>query len=258
MPEPMSKNPSQNPSQNPPPNPPPSLPLRLERATVVAGAHALLDGITLDLGPGGPTFILGPNGSGKTLLLRACHGLLPLSSGTLRWGQADRATALRRQAMVFQRPILLRRSAAGNIEHALRIRGLARGESQGRAAAALERVGLGALAHRPARFLSGGEQQRVAIARAWALEPELLLLDEPTANLDPSATLAIEAAIAALDAAGVTLIVASHDLTQARRLARRVIFLHHGRVLEDAPAERFFAHPEAPEARAFVKGELVP
>jgi tungstate transport system ATP-binding protein len=234
-----------------------SLPLHLERVSFAAGGRALLDGITLTLGPGGPTFILGPNGAGKTLLLRACHGLLPLASGTLRWGQAERASALRRQAMVFQRPILLRRSAAGNIEHALRIRGIPRGESRARAAAALARVGLDSLANRPARELSGGEQQRVAIARAWALEPELLLLDEPTANLDPSATQAIEAAIAALDAAGVSLIVASHDLAQARRLARRVIFLHHGRVLEDAAAGRFFAQPQAPEARAFVRGELV-
>jgi tungstate transport system ATP-binding protein len=241
-----------------PHSPPPSLPLRLERAGFAAGGRTLLEGITLELGPGGPTFILGPNGAGKTLLLRACHGLLPLTAGTLRWGQADRAAALKRQAMVFQRPILLRRSAAGNIEHALSIRGVPRSEIPGRAAAALGRVGLAALAHRPARLLSGGEQQRVAIARAWALEPELLLLDEPTANLDPSATQAIEAAISALDAAGMTLLAASHDLAQARRLARRVIFLHHGRVLEDAPAERFFARPQAPEARAFVNGELVP
>jgi len=237
--------------------PPSLLPLRLERVSFAAGGRTLLAGITLTLGAGAPTFILGPNGAGKTLLLRTCHGLLSPTSGTLRWGGVDRATALKRQAMVFQRPILLRRSAAGNIEHALRVRGFPGREIPGRAAAALSRVGLTHLAHRPARVLSGGEQQRVAIARAWALEPELLLLDEPTANLDPSATQAIEEAIAALDAAGVALIVASHDLAQARRLARRIVFLHHGRVLDDAPAESFFAQPQSPEARAFLRGDLL-
>ncbi|MFI5400174.1 MAG: energy-coupling factor ABC transporter ATP-binding protein [SAR324 cluster bacterium] len=241
----------------PEPTPPSLLPLHLERVSFVAGGRTLLAEITLTLGAGVPIFVLGPNGAGKTLLLRTCHGLLSPTSGTLRWGGADRSTALKRQAMVFQRPILLRRSAAGNIEHALRVRGFPGREIPGRAAAALSRVGLEHLAHRPARVLSGGEQQRVAIARAWALEPELLLLDEPTANLDPSATQAIEEAIAALHAAGVALIVASHDLAQARRLARRIVFLHRGRVLDDAPAESFFAQPRSPEARAFLRGDLL-
>jgi tungstate transport system ATP-binding protein len=159
--------------------------------------------------------------------------------------------------MVFQRPVLLRRSAKANIVHALRLRHVPRDEAEDRALAALERVGLAALAHRPARVLSGGEQQRVAIARAWALEPEVLFMDEPTANLDPTATHAIEGAITALNEAGVTLIVTTHDLPQARRLARRIVFLHAGRVLEDGPAERFFAGPTSLEAQAFLRGDLL-
>src|SRR5579862_1984037 len=158
------------------------LPVRLDNVSYALNGRTLLDRITLDLGEGGPTFILGPNGAGKTLLLRTCHGLLAPTSGTIAWGRADRISALRRQAMVFQRPILLRRSVQANIQHALRLRGVPRDEANARALAALERVGLVDFAKRQARLLSGGEQQRVAIARAWALEPDILLLDEPTAN----------------------------------------------------------------------------
>jgi tungstate transport system ATP-binding protein len=239
--------------------PPPGslLPLRLEGVSYSAGGRALLRDISLEVGSGGPTFIVGPNGSGKTLLLRACHGLLEPTAGQVRWGAAAAATALPRQTMVFQRPILLRRSVAGNIEHALRIRRIPRSVIAERVARSLERVGLTDLAQRPARVLSSGEQQRVALARAWALEPEALLLDEPTANLDPNAIQAIERTISAMHAAGVTIIMTTHDLGQVRRLAKRVVFLHDGRVLEDTPADRFFAGPATPQAAAFVRGDLV-
>ena len=233
------------------------LPLRLERVSYAAGGRPLLKEISLEIGAGGPTCILGPTGAGKTLLLRICHGLIEPTAGRVSWGAADWSAALRHQAMVFQRPILLRRSVLGNLEHALHLRGVPRKESARRVAAALQRVGLSELAHRPARVLSGGEQQRVALARAWALEPDVLLLDEPTANLDPNAVQAIERTVAAMYAAGVAIILTTHDLGQARRLAQRIIFLHDGRAVEDAPAERFFAGPSSPQAAAFVRGDLV-
>ncbi len=233
------------------------LPLRLERASYAADGRMLLNEISLEIGAGGPTCILGPNGAGKTTLLRICHGLIEPTAGSVSWGATDWTAARRRQAMVFQRPILLRRSVLGNLEHALRLRHLARAEVSRRVEAALERVGLTELAQRPARRLSGGEQQRVALARAWALEPEVLLLDEPTANLDPNAVQAIERTVAAMHAAGVAIIMTTHDLGQARRLAQRIIFLHDGRAVEDAPAARFFAGPTSPQAAAFVRGDLV-
>jgi tungstate transport system ATP-binding protein len=233
------------------------LPLRLEEVTFRAGGRDLLRGITWTLDTGGPTCILGPNGAGKTLLLLACHGLIELTSGSVRWGSLPQSAAAKRQAMVFQRPVLLRRSVIGNVEHALRLRGVCKADAMHRAAAALNRVGLGDLATRPARVLSGGEQQRVALARAWALEPEVLLLDEPTANLDPHAIHEIERTIAAMHTAGVAILMTTHDLGQARRLAKRIVFLHDGRILEDTSADTFFAGPMTPQAAAFLRGDLI-
>lgn len=152
---------------------------------------------------------------------------------------------------------MLKRSVRGNVEHALRLRGQSGKQIAQRVTDALERVGLADLSRRPARVLSGGEQQRAALARAWALEPEALLLDEPTANLDPNATQAIEHTIAAMHVSGVTILMTTHDLGQARRLAKRILFLHNGRILEDAPADRFFAGPATQQAAAFVRGDLV-
>jgi tungstate transport system ATP-binding protein len=203
---------------------------------------------TLEVGAGPSTIILGANGAGKSVLMRLMHGLLPPSSGAVRW----RGTG--RQAMVFQRPVMLRRSALANVVYALE---LARAPDAGRVAmAALEEVGLAHIAHRPARVLSGGEQQRLALARAWALHPEVLFLDEPTASLDPSATREIESVIRAFDAAGTKIVMATHNLGQARRLGDEVIYLHEGRVLERAPVEQFFTKPATAEAAAFIKGEL--
>ena len=224
------------------------LPLRLENVVYAAAGQAIIDGITLEIGAGPSTIILGANGAGKSVLMRLMHGLLAPSSGSIVWN----ADARRRQAMVFQRPIMLRRSAHANVQYALK---LARQKADS-AMEALREVGLEHLAHRPARVLSGGEQQRLALARAWALHPEVLFLDEPTANLDPSATREIETIIKAFDAAGTKIVMATHNLGQARRLADEVIYLHRGRVIERAPVERFFAQPATPEAAAFIKGEL--
>ncbi len=232
------------------------LPLRLEQLSYAPHGTALIDGITATLEAGPRTVILGPNGAGKSLLLRLCHGLLLPTSGDVRWlGPAGVAPRLR-QAMVFQRPVMLRRSAAGNIAFALALRNLGRGQRRQRTADVLARTGLAALAAHPARILSGGEQQRLALARAWALEPEVLFLDEPTASLDPAATRAVEELVDTIHRAGTKIVMTTHDLGQAHRLADQVMFLYRGRLTEMGPADRFFAGPATAEAAAFLRGEL--
>jgi tungstate transport system ATP-binding protein len=233
------------------------LPLQLEGVHFEAGGQRLIADLTLTLEAGTRTVILGPNGAGKSLLLRLCHGLLRPTAGTIRWACADPARLRREQAFVFQRPVLLRRSTAANIAYALAVGGVPRAARQDRVRAALGEVGLSHLADRPARVLSGGEQQRLALARAWALEPKVMFLDEPTANLDPAATRAIEAVIAAMHERGVKIVMTTHDLGQARRHADEIVFLHKGRLVEHAAATRFFARPGTPEARTFVAGELL-
>jgi tungstate transport system ATP-binding protein len=233
------------------------LPLRLDRLRFEAGGQCLIDDVTLTLEAGTRTLVLGPNGAGKSLLLRLCHGLLQPTTGTIRWACDDPARLRREQAFVFQRPVLLRRSAAANVAYALAVGGVRREERGERVRAALEQVGLAHLADRPARVLSGGEQQRLALARAWALEPKVMFLDEPTANLDPAATRAIEAVIAAMHERGVKIIMTTHDLGQARRHADEIVFLHRGRLIEHAEAALFFTRPATPEARTFVAGELL-
>jgi tungstate transport system ATP-binding protein len=218
------------------------LPLRLEEVSFL---H-IIKPLSLDIEAGPSTIILGANGAGKSVLMRLMHGLLAPTSGKVSWNCAGR------QAMVFQRPVMLRRSALANVVYALKLAG----QDEGLAMEALREVGLAHLAHRPARVLSGGEQQRLALARAWALHPEVLFLDEPTASLDPSATREIEIVIRAFDAAGTKIVMATHNLGQARRLGDEVIYLHQGRVVERAPAQEFFSQPATAEAAAFIKGEL--
>lgn len=237
------------------------LPLSLDRVTYARGGETLIDGISVTIGSSSRTVVLGPNGAGKSLLLRLCHGLVAPTDGAVRWAGTDafgRRDTAGRQAMVFQRPVLLRRSALANITYALALQGrLERGERDARAREALASVGLAHVAERPARVLSGGEQQRLAIARAAALEPDVLFLDEPTASLDPGASRAIEDAIRAIDAAGTKIIMTTHDLGQARRLAEEVLFLCRGRLMEHTPAGEFFEHPRTPQAAAFLRGDLV-
>ena len=233
------------------------LPLTLEKARFDAGGKAIIAPLTLEFGHGPSTIILGANGAGKSVLMRLMHGLLEPTGGRVAWAEPDARRAARLQAMVFQRPVMLRRTALENVEYALRVASTLFADERERAAlAALDEVGLGPLAEWPARLLSGGEQQRLALARAWALHPEVLFLDEPTASLDPTATREIEAVIRAFDAAGTKIIMATHNLGQARRLGDEVIYLHEGRVLERAPIEQFFSQPATAEAAAFIKGEL--
>ena len=232
------------------------LPLAAADLSWRAGDVEILRAVSLRIEPGTRNIVIGPNGAGKSVLLRMLHGLLAPSGGRLDWATADPQRIRRGQAMVFQRPVMLRRTARENIEFALRVGGMREGV---RAAAreALARVGLASLEDRPARLCSGGEQQRIALARAWALRPEILFLDEPTASLDPAATRAIEEIIAAMHAAGTTIVMTTHDLGQARRIADRVLFLHRGRLVEDTGAREFFRQPRSPEAAAFIKGELL-
>jgi tungstate transport system ATP-binding protein len=230
-----------------------ALPLLAEGLGYAAGGVAILQDVSLAVEAGPPLLVIGPNGAGKSVLLRLLHGLLAPTAGRIRWAGAG----AKHDAMVFQRPVMLRRSVLANMEYPLALAGLPRATRRVRARAALEEAGLAGLAVRPARRLSGGEQQRLALARAAALAPEVLFLDEPCASLDPAATRAVEAAIAGIAARGTKIVMTTHDLAQARRLAGEVGFLHRGRLLEWAPAAAFFAGPASPEAAAFLRGELL-
>lgn len=232
------------------------LPLNVENLSFEADGKRLLNRLCFSLPSRGVTAIIGPNGAGKSLTLRLCHGLLVPSAGQVHWhGGHGEVSGRKRHAMVFQRPVMLRRSARANMMHALLASGAKQPDNM--TDAALARFGLRALADQPARLLSGGEQQRLAIARAWALQPEVLFLDEPTSQLDPGATRQIEEVIASLAREGMTIVMTTHDLGQARRLSQRILFLNKGQLLEDAPTQAFFAAPATPEAKAFIAGDLL-
>jgi len=233
------------------------LPLIADRVSYIVDGKAIIEDVSFSIRGAGLTVLLGPNGAGKSSLLKLCHGLLPPSSGSVRWGEADVADVRQKQAMVFQRPVLLRRSAAENVDHVLKLRGAPAAERARVIEQSLAWAGLADIADMPARKLSGGEQQSLTIARAWALNPEVLLLDEPTANLDPGATRRVEDLIRSFAAAGKKVIMATHNIAQAQRMADEVLFLNHGRLLEQAPAERFMNGPSNPLAARFIAGELV-
>ena len=235
----------------------PLLPLTVRDLSLAIGGKLLLDGVSFRLDDGGRTVILGPNGAGKSMLMRLCHGLLKPTTGNIAWAGNPPGQAARRHAMVFQRPVMLRRSVAANVEHSLAIRRVPRSRRPGLVDEALIRAGLTQKAGQPARTLSGGEQQRLVIARAAALEPDVLLLDEPCSNLDPEAVRGIEELIRAVGDAGTKIIMTTHDMAQARRLADDVLFLHRGSLLEHAPAARFFESPAHPAAARFLAGALL-
>jgi len=230
------------------------LPLVLENLSFAVGDRTIIDHISMEIGVGPRTIILGPNGAGKSVLMRLCHGLLLPTSGSIAWRGAGNGR--RRQAMVFQRPVMLRRSALANIVYGLKLAGISPRERELRARDVLEAVGLADIAGRPARVLSGGEQQRLALARAWALGPEVLFLDEPTANLDPGATRDVETLIGQIRAGGTKIVMTTHNLGQAKRLGDEILFLSQGRLVEQTPVDRFFAKPASAEAEAFIRGEL--
>ena len=231
-------------------------PLIVTRAETRRGGKVLVGPVDLTLEGAGCTVVIGPNGAGKTSLLRLLHGIARCHAGRIAW-QVDAASARSAQSFVFQRPVMLRRSVAQNLAYPLAIRHTPRAEIAARVARWAEAVGLTAMLDRPAPVLSGGEQQKLALARALITEPELVFLDEPCASLDGRATREIEAILTRVAAAGTRLILTTHDMGQARRLADHVVFLHSGRVFETASAARFFDAPATPEARAFLKGDIV-
>ncbi len=237
---------------------PPILPLAVRGLGYSADGASLVSDLNLDIADTRVHVLVGPNGAGKSLTLRLLHGLLAPTAGTIRWNGAppDRRVRLR-QAMVFQKPVLLRRSVLANLTYALRAHGVPRRERHQRARAVLDAAGLSAVAGRAARVLSGGEQQRLAVARAWAVHPEVLFLDEPTANLDPAATRMVEDMIAAIRDQGTAIVLATHDMGQARRLGEEVLFLHRGRLRERSDAAAFFAGPQSPAGRAYLAGRLL-
>lgn len=231
----------------------PLLPLKVRDLVLRFGEATVLDRLDLELGPAGCTMIMGPNGSGKSLLLKLLHGLMRPTSGWIDWGGEAPKLVTERQALVFQKPVLLRRSVAANIDFVLK----ARRKDTAERPALLDNVGLLHKANQPARLLSGGEAQRLALARALATDPEVLFLDEPTASLDPASVLAIEKIVSDARARGVRIIFVTHDMGQARRMADDVVFLHRGRVAEHEPAVDFFSKPRSPEARDYLNGRIV-
>jgi len=232
------------------------LPIRFENVTVARGAVAMLDRMSLTLSAGGPTVLIGPNGSGKTTLLRVAGGLLAPTSGRVTWDGLERVPA-HRNAILFQRPAMLRRTTAANVAYALASVGVPRAQRPQRISALLALVRLEDFASRPARSLSGGEQQRLALARALARDPAVLFLDEPTASLDPAAAKSIEDVVKTVAANGVKVVMSTHDLGQARRLAGDIVLLHRGRIVEQGDAGTFFGHPKTEQARCFIAGELL-
>jgi tungstate transport system ATP-binding protein len=220
-----------------------------------AGGKKLIDTVDLKLTEGSVTMIMGPNGAGKTLLVRLLHGMIEPASGEILWGgqPLDEKTR-KRQAMVFQTPVLLRRSVKANIDFVLKLHGQSAGAD---VEEILKLAGLADKARQPARLLSGGERQRLAIARALATNPDVLFLDEPTASLDPASTLAIEGTVGQARDRGTKIIFITHDIGQARRLADEVVFMHHGAVVEQAPAQKFFNNPDSKEARDYIAGKIV-
>ena len=231
------------------------LPGRAERLKFGANGQELINGIDLDLKPETLTVFLGPNGAGKSLLLRLLHGLIEPKSGRILWGGKLMCNQIRkRQAMVFQRPVLLRRSVAANIDLVLNLRGQSDQQERDRI---LAEIGLLKKSRQNAQILSGGEQQSLSLARALSLSPDVLFLDEPTANLDPASTAAIENTVRSAHNKGTKVIFVTHDLGQARRLADEVVFLNRGKVAEVSPATQFFRNPISKSAQDFLSGRLV-
>lgn len=229
--------------------------LSLDQASLRLGQVTALQPLSMQLHRGESLALVGPNGAGKTSLLRLMHGLLPPSGGHHQWHPGPQGR-LPVAAMLFQRPFLLRCSVRWNVLLGLWLQRVPAAERASRCQQALARVGLAGLAQRAAHSLSGGQQQRLALARAWALRPDVLFLDEPTASLDPSAKQEVETLIAEFASDGVSIVMSSHNLGQVKRLSQRVLCLSAGRVLADLPTPLFFTETLPPEAAQFLKGEL--
>ncbi len=233
------------------------LPLHVKNLQITKKGNTLLNDVTLSIESNEVTVILGPNGAGKSLLLRSAHGLEILSNGSLQWNTHVPQPQHSWRAYIFQKPVLLRRSVRANLEYVLSLHNINKSNYASLINSALEHTGLSQLADRNARVLSGGEQQRLNIARAWVLQPKVILLDEPTAELDPNGTAAIERLIKTIAQQGTKIIMSTHDLGQAHRLANDIVFLHQGRLVEHTPANSFFEQPQSKMAQDFIAGKLL-
>ena len=234
----------------------PILPLRLREASVRRNGKVLVGPIDFELSPQGFTIVIGPNGAGKTTLLRMMHGMERLATGNVKW-QVPEKLARERQAFVFQIPVMMRRSVLENVAFPMQLHGASRKQARDEATGWIARIGLADAADRQAPVLSGGERQKLALARALIRKPEILFLDEPCASLDGRAMREIEAILQEAHEAGTRIVMSTHDMGQARRLASDVLFVHRGRIHEAGSAERFFSQPDTPEARAFLQGDIV-
>ena len=235
------------------------LPVRVRQLCFEVASATIIDHIDLDIDARGCTAILGYNGAGKSVLLRLLHGLLTPTSGVIHWSGGLAGREIRgHQAMVFQTPKLLRRTVAANIRFVLAKRGVARRHRAAKTESILAETKLSKVRDRSATVLSGGERQRLAIARALAGDPDIVFLDEPTASLDPAATMAIEQILQRAVVAGRKLIMVTQDLGQAQRIATDVVFMHHGRIMEHTPMSEFLNTARSREARAFIDGQLIP
>ena len=233
-----------------------NLPLILKDVTYHSGGKQLLKcNVTISEGPN--TMVLGPNGAGKSIFLRVCHGLLKPTEGQIEWAGKSHDANSPNQAMVFEKPIMLQRTAEANLAYGLKLRKAKNELIKQRVSQILQRVGLTEAAKQLATSLSAGEQQRLALGRAWVLEPDVLFLDEPTANLDPGSTAEVEIIIQEIKKSGTKIVMTTHDLGQARRLGGDIIFLYGGILKEQSSAEKFFKSPETREARAFLNGEIL-
>ncbi len=233
-----------------------SMSVSLHKMHVKRRGKSILGPIDLELAPTGFTMVLGPNGAGKTTLLKVLHGIERVSSGSVQWSVSG-AQAQQEQAYVFQSPIMLRRSVSQNLAYPLQISGISKAEITGRVETWLDRIGLSNMAERPATRLSGGERQKLALGRALIRDPQVLFLDEPCANLDGRSTREIEALLLNTLHTGTRIIMTTHDIGQARRLASDVVFLLNGELHEQGRATEFFDEPKTPEAKAFLNGDIV-
>lgn len=231
-------------------------PLFVRAAEARRRGARLVGPVDLDLGKDGVSVVIGPNGSGKTTLLGLLHGTVRLAAGEIRW-QVPTEEARRAQSFVFQRPVMLRRTVLENLSYPLAVRGVGRRAARQKAESWAARIGLSGVEGRRATSLSGGEQQKLALARALITDPRVVFLDEPCASLDGRATREIETLLLEQRAQGVRIIMATHDMGQARRLADEVIFVCNGKVLEQSDAQAFFEAPQNAQARAFLNGDIV-
>lgn len=231
-------------------------PLSVKDALVKRQGKRLVGPVSLDMKDLGMTVVMGPNGAGKTTFLKMVHGLERLSSGSVSWA-CPSAEARRLQAFVFQTPILLRRSVVENVAYPLQLKGIPRKEALREAAQRLDDIGLSSLANQAANRLSGGEKQKLAIARALITDPKLLILDEPCASLDGRSMREIEAILKDTRNKGTRILISTHNIGQAKRLADEVLFVAGGEICEYSSANTFFENPQSQQAQAYLRGDIV-